>query len=315
MAKLVQRRIESFCRQRPLRAPSLIVSVFGDAVLPRGGRIWLGSLIRLLQPLGLSERLVRTSVFRLAKDDWLHTEPSGRRSDYRLTSSGLARFNAAARRIYASSPPEWDRRWRFILAVSALEAAERQALRRGLFWQGFGSLGADCFVHPTRDLSSVFDVLAAEGGQQLPGKLLPLVAAELSLEGAGSSPGLVARAWNLKALAQRYEEFVALYTPILAERREGDIGLSDEDTFHLRILLIHDYRRLLLRDPELPDVLLPQGWPGQRARVLCKELYRRLAGPSDRHLDTVFRTADGTCPETNGAFFRRFEDVDPLSLH
>jgi phenylacetic acid degradation operon negative regulatory protein len=28
----------------------------------------------------------------------------------------------------------------------------------------------------------------------------------------------------------------------------------------LRIVLIHDYRRLLLRDPKLPDVLLPAEW-------------------------------------------------------
>jgi phenylacetic acid degradation operon negative regulatory protein len=46
---------------------------------------------------------------------------------------------------------------------------------------------------------------------------------------------------------------------------------------------------------------------------LCKELYRRLIEPSDRHLDAVFRTADGARPAADGAFVRRFEDVDPLS--
>lgn len=313
MPSRIQQRIRAFCRQRPLRAPSLIVSAFGDAVLPRGGRVWLGSLIQLLQPLGVSERLVRTSVFRLAKDQWLSTEPCGRRADYRLTASGLERINKAARRIYASWPPDWDRRWQLILVVGGLDAVERQSLRRALFWEGFGFLGPDCFVHPTRDLSSVFDVLAAEGGRKLAGKLLPLVAAEPSLDGAGSSSELVARAWNLEDLARGYEEFVQVYTPVLAEWRKGSVEPSNEETFHLRLLLIHDYRRLLLRDPELPDVLLPRGWPGQRARVLCKELYRRLATPSERHLDAVFRTADGACPAVNGAFYRRFQDDDPLS--
>ena len=40
---------------------------FCDAILPRGGRVWLGSLIRLLEPLELNERLVRTSVFVWSK--------------------------------------------------------------------------------------------------------------------------------------------------------------------------------------------------------------------------------------------------------
>ena len=81
----IQKRLDDFRRQGRVQAGSLIISVFGDAVLPRGSRIWLGSLIRLLEPLELNERLGRTSVFRLAKEEWLRTEPSGRRADYLLT--------------------------------------------------------------------------------------------------------------------------------------------------------------------------------------------------------------------------------------
>ena len=61
-------------------------------------------------------------------------------------------------------------------------------------------------------------------------------------------------------------------------------------------MIIHDQRRLLLRDPELPDVMLPAEWPGQKARLLCKELYRRLAPASERHLDRCLVLADGTIP-------------------
>ena len=75
-----------------MHATSLIITTFGDAVLPRGGRIWLGSLIQLLEPLQLNERLIRTSVFRLVKDEWLRVQSVGRRSDYLLTQSGRRRF-------------------------------------------------------------------------------------------------------------------------------------------------------------------------------------------------------------------------------
>ena len=35
----------------------------------------LAGLIRLLAPFGINERLVRTSVFRLARDGWLKAKP------------------------------------------------------------------------------------------------------------------------------------------------------------------------------------------------------------------------------------------------
>ena len=51
---------------------------------------------------GMNERLVRTSVFRLAREGWLEATPVGRRSLYRLTRDGARRFEQAYRRIYAA---------------------------------------------------------------------------------------------------------------------------------------------------------------------------------------------------------------------
>ena len=87
---------------------------------------------------------------------------------------------------------------------------------------------------------------------------------------------------------------VATCLPILAELcRDRHAEVAEEDAF-LICPLPHDYRRLLLRDPDLP--VLPAEWPGQKARLLCKELYRRLAPASERHLDAVLTLADGTIP-------------------
>jgi phenylacetic acid degradation operon negative regulatory protein len=308
----IQKRLDDFRQLSRVHAGSLIISVFGDAVLPRGGRIWLGSLIRLLEPLGLNERLVRTSVFRLARDGWLRTEPAGRRTDYLLTPSGQQRFEEASRHIYASSTPQWDRRWRLILVVGEIGAKEREALRQALIWQGFGMLGADCFIHPSADPIAAFDALAAEGLGDLLPRLKPLLAADAALGIAASDGELVRRAWNLELLAGMYKDFVASYQPVLAQLRDGVGEVDDESAFLLRVLLIHDYRRLLLRDPELPDVLVSPGWTGQRARLLCRELYRRVLTSSERHLDALFRLADGSTPQASVALFERFGDVDPL---
>ncbi len=83
--------IEAFQSRPTLRAGSLITTVFGDSIAPRGGVVWLGSLIEAMAGFGVSERLVRTSVFRLVKDGWLEAEQIGRRSFYSLTEEGSER--------------------------------------------------------------------------------------------------------------------------------------------------------------------------------------------------------------------------------
>ncbi len=311
----VKQRLDDFRQQKRVQAGSLIISAFGDAVVPRGGRIWLGSLIRLLEPLELNERLIRTSVFRLAKEEWLRTESVGRRADYVLTHSGRRRFDEASRHIYASHSPLWDRRWRLILSVGELDARDREKLKRALFWQGFGALGNECFVHPSADLTAAFDALVAEGLGELLDRLMPLLAVDSRAGLSANDADLVRRAWDLEELGEAYASFVAIYQPILAElRQERDAGIGDEEAFLIRLLLIHDYRRLLLRDPELPDVLLPGDWPGQKARLLCRELYRRLASASESHLDKVLQLADGSTPAYDPSYNERFRQDDPLLL-
>jgi phenylacetic acid degradation operon negative regulatory protein len=77
-----ERVVSAFQRQRPVRTGSLIITLFGDALAPRGGEISLASLIALLAGFGVSERLVRTAVGRLAKEGWIQAERLGRLSYY-----------------------------------------------------------------------------------------------------------------------------------------------------------------------------------------------------------------------------------------
>src|SRR2546429_10023135 len=86
----VRALLRNFRAQRPLRGGSLLITVFGDSIAPRGGAVTLGSLIRLAAPFGLTERLVRTSVARLGPEGWLAGERSVRRSEYRLTGTRIA---------------------------------------------------------------------------------------------------------------------------------------------------------------------------------------------------------------------------------
>lgn len=311
----IGRRIDVFSQQSRIKASSLITSLLGDVVVPRGGRIWLGSLIELLEPMGLNERLVRTTVFRLVRDGWLDSEPMGRRTDYILSPAGRKRIDKAAKSIYASNHPFWDRRWRLIMLVGELPAKDRDRLRKALIWQGFGLLAGNCFVHPSADLIAAFDGLVRDGLGDLLKKLKPLMAAGPgAFSNAASDVDMVRAAWDLDQLAQMYRDFVQRYQPILEQCQKSPDSISGQQAFIGRVLLVHDYRRLLLRDPMLPDVLQPSNWPGQQARLLCGELYRRLVPASERFLDLHFQLADGSSPVAADVLHDRFRETDPLPL-
>ncbi len=107
--------------------------MFGDAIAPRGGAVTLGSLIRLAAPFGLTERLVRTSVARLARDGWLVARRFGRRSEYRLTRERRASASPqATRRIYGANPRAWDGRWTLRAAAGGGAAAAADPPRAAL---------------------------------------------------------------------------------------------------------------------------------------------------------------------------------------
>jgi phenylacetic acid degradation operon negative regulatory protein len=70
----------------------------------------------------------------------------------------------------------------------------------------------------------------------------------------------------------------------------------------VRTLLIHAYRRVLLRDPRLPATLLPLDWPGAAAYALCRDFYRLTHRAAERHLLATLQDASGTLPPASAAF-------------
>ena len=100
------------------------MTILGDAIAPRGGVIALGSLIELARPFGITDRHVRTAIGRLANEQWVSSQRSGRVSFYQLTNHGRARFAEATQRIYGAAPARLE--WRVDAGhLSALVAAQR----------------------------------------------------------------------------------------------------------------------------------------------------------------------------------------------
>ena len=304
-APIVDSRLRRLLAVRPPRAASLVVSVFGDAVVPHGGTIWLGSLIRWLAPFGINERAVRTAVHRLTANDWFTTSTTGRRSDYALTPASRHRFADAERRIYAAVSPRWRGDWTVIvLGHGGIGVAKRDAARRELFWHGFGELAPTVLVHPSADLAELrlalgdlgierrAIVLHARGDDGLAGGNVPL-------------RELVASAWDLGDLAHEYRAYVRRFAP-LARAIDRRRPPSPEVCFRLRVLAIHEYRRILLRDPELPAELLPEGWVGLEARAVCAALYRAVEAPAAEYVRESGQTIRTPLPAPAPSYFRRF---------
>jgi phenylacetic acid degradation operon negative regulatory protein len=284
--------VKRFHRQRPLRAGSLLVTLFGDAIVPRGGAVALGSLIQLAAPFGINERLVRTAVARLGVEGWVAARKVGKRSEYRLTPEGRERFAEATRRIYGASAETWSGRWTLVL-VPQSSAHERRRLRQELAWQGFGEVGSGLFAHPE------------VGAHGLPRNALVF---EAKLDAADAASRLVALGWNLGDLAARYRRFVRRFAHTATSL--GARAADPVTGFTLRTLLIHEYRRLHLRDPLLPPRLLPADWPGLKAAELCRSIYARVFSASELYLSTVGAPLEGLLPPPDPEVFRRFGGID-----
>ncbi|MCG2586252.1 PaaX family transcriptional regulator C-terminal domain-containing protein [Massilia sp. TS11] len=291
-----------FLADAPPRAKSLVMTVFGDAIAPHGGAVWLGSLIELMAPFGVNDRLVRTSVFRLAQEGWLGATRDGRRAAYALLPGALPHLERANRRIYAPLVLHWDGRWTMVQAAH-LDPARRSQLRKELEWLGFGQLAPHLFGHAAAEPALLAATLARlQLGDQV------FVWSAAAQDGMAARPlaELVASGWDLRAVTAGYAEFLERFAPLpalLAAEGRPDPAHA----YLLRSLLIHAYRRVQLHDPYLPVELLPDPWPGAQAYALARTLYRQLAQPAQAHVLAAMRREDPDTPEADAAFHKRFE--------
>jgi phenylacetic acid degradation operon negative regulatory protein len=248
---------------------------------------------------GVNERLVRTSVFRLVKDGWLQSAQVGRRSFYSLTEEGREKFRSATHRIYGEPAGSWDGTW-CLLLLSNLDAVTKENLRRECGWLGFGALSANVLAHPAPDESDLEVTLTRAGAADD-----VVVMTGRTVRSDTPMRTLAGSAWNLDDIDARYAAFVAMFRPLFAALKKARV-VDPRTAFVARTLLIQEYRKVLLRDPQLPHELLPAGWHGTAAYQLCRNLYHGLYQAADDYLSEVMETADGPLPPPAGDYLRRF---------
>lgn len=288
----------------PLRAKSLLMTLFGDAIAPHGGTIWLGSLIELMAPFGVSDRLVRTSVFRLTEEGWLASSRNGRRSAYSITDEALKRFGQAYRRVYAPLEPAWDGYWVLLFATHADIAPSKRALfRKQLAWDGFGMISPGVYAHPAPEPDAISDLLERfDLREQL------FVAKARDLPDSGGKPlgAAVGETWALDEVRDGYLRFIERFAPLAHGLGLGKAEVSLEQAFVIRTLLIHAFRRVQLHDPKLPSALLPEAWPGNDSYALCRGIYRQVYEAAEAWLLAALRREDEGAGEAAPYFHERF---------
>ncbi|CAG0959361.1 Transcriptional repressor PaaX [Burkholderiales bacterium] len=287
----------------PPRVPSLIVTVWGDALVPHGGVAWLAALIRLLADLGVNERAVRTGIFRVARDGWLEAEPVGRRSRYRLTAGGSERFARAFHRVYDAPFEPWDGEWEAVVAHGeGAGPAARRRLRDELAWAGFAAFAPGVHLRPARRDGAPARIVDALGAGRA------VIGFDARESPDADLPTLASRAesvYALAALAGDYRRFLARFSGVTAAFRRR-VSPDPAQAFAIRTLLVHAYRRVRLRDPQLPREVLPPDWPGADAYRLCRDFYRVAQPLAQSHLAAAFAAEGEALPPVQPSFYRRF---------
>jgi len=280
-------RIVDQLKREPSRTGSIVITVFGDAIMPRGGSVWLGTLLEFFKTLDIDGGVVRTAMSRLAADEWLERTKVGRNSFYRLTGKGRQTFDTATRHIYGPQASDWTGRFELLLIGSG---EDRDVAREALKNAGFGSPLPGVWIAPS--------------GVPVPEAAAHAIRLEVSAED-DAGRRLLSESWPLQRTADAYLKFMKTFEPLRGSivRRER---LSDADAFTARILLIHHYRRVVLRDPLLPAALLPRDWPGRAARALCGGIYRGLLLSSEQWLDRNGSNENGPLPAAGAELARRF---------
>jgi phenylacetic acid degradation operon negative regulatory protein len=258
-------------------ARSLLMTMLGEFVLPRGGPVWTQALVSALALFDIEHKSARQALARTAAEGLLASERVGRQVRWSLTPPGQRLLGEGARRIYSfgRDEVEWDGRW-LLLLVSVPESQRdlRHRIRTQLNWAGFGSPAAGVWVSPHPSQQAEGQRILADAGMN--SSAMSFVA---SYGQIGSQDMLVARSWDLGALEQRYEDFIDEFT--------GLDPATGEAALRAQTRLVHEWRRFPFLDPRLPAQSLPENWSGTKAADLFHARHADWHPAAQRHWERL----------------------------
>lgn len=265
----------------PLQPQDLVITLLGAYVRPNPRPVWSGGLVRIMDEFGFSAPAARVALARLVNRGLLERVKDGRLVHYTLSERSAQLLAEGDRRIFSLGwDDDWDGTWTVLWhSIPEEQRLARARLARRLRFLGFGSVHDGTWISPHDREEEVAGLLAEVGVEEYADVLLGRPAKSVRID------TLIARAWDLDDLAQRYETFVGAFKPY-GNRRELQ-SLDDRQAFIVRTMVVHSFRRFPFLDPDLPDELMPRPTPRREAAALFHAIYDALAEPAQRHFDAL----------------------------
>jgi phenylacetic acid degradation operon negative regulatory protein len=229
------------------RVWSLMVTLFGDLVQAEGSTIDGPTLSAIMAEMDVRPEAVRVALHRLRNDGWIGSEKSGRTRLHALTTTSRLETTQASARIYAS-PVVTDDCWQVALTNDATTSIQ------------MASHG--CLTLAPR-------IYLGSGQATAPREALVL--------NGGSVPDWLRSEIAPLMLEPEYATLLSLLKQVEHTMEAGT--LTPLQTAVLRCLLVHNWRRIVLRHPALPAALLPDNWSGHASHRLIDILLNRFPRP------------------------------------
>jgi phenylacetic acid degradation operon negative regulatory protein len=265
-------------RRRSVGAPaarSTLLTVLGEYVLPAPDGAWQETLVSALNALDYKTQAARQALARSVSAGWLRTERHGRRSRVYLTDETAQMLQSGAERIYGFGRPwEWDGRWLLVVVRVPEEQRDvRHLVRTQFAWAGFGSVGNGLWITPHVERESEAAAVARDASAA------ELVSFRAELGSLGDPQRVVAEAWDLDAVAVAYREFIDRFGRLRPK--------TPEAVFRAQTELVHDWRKFPFLDPDLPEKMLPAGWPRSKARRVFEDQHDAWHGPAQEYFRSL----------------------------
>ncbi|MDE4134067.1 PaaX family transcriptional regulator C-terminal domain-containing protein [Phaeobacter sp. QD34_3] len=235
-----------------LRVWSIIVSLFGDLAQKEGDQISGGALTRIITPMGIKPEAIRVALHRLRKDGWIESTRSGRASVHYLTGFGRSQSAAVTPRIYERNPPA-PTDWHLLISE---EGAGQETLDDVLLLPNYVAVNRHTALGHGRIPCNLDDLLAIEVSDiSVPGWLKDRLFPS-----------------DLQQACETLDTALKGISPPPADLDPAQIAT-------LRTLIVHRWRRIVLRHPGLPTLFHPKTWRGPSCRRQVFDLLDALPAP------------------------------------
>ncbi len=239
----------------PQKVWSMMISLFGDLAQGKGEVIEGPVLSHILTALDVKPEAARVALHRLRNDGWITSTKAGRISHHSLSAKGRNQTIAATPRIYAQ-PSNVNDAWQVVFIEDA--SAEANA---AMLASGFSPIQPRLFAG-SRDLPTPKDALVMAGTQV---------------------PDWLCQSLRPIVLLADYTALLAALTDLHEALPQG-IDLSPLEIAILRCLIVHNWRRLVLKHPALPGALIAPHLPEHQCHISVAELLNRFPRPALRDI-------------------------------